>query len=442
MVDSRFWESPFDSGAEPAAGSEFDVIVVGGGPAGAAAAGYLSIAGKKVLLLEKEVWPRDKVCGDAVGGKSLSHVKELGVKTKLEKCPHFRVTSIVFGAASGVTVDIPLPEEEVQKQEAGYSLPRVLFDRLLFERATELVLEAGGSVIQGCKVKKALHNGGSGDDRTFTGVSTNKGDFLAESIVGAGGYTCPIARAVVKEAYSQEMMDREHYCGGWREYWIDVDGCGVDEGAIEIHFLKGSSGYLWLFPVGGGTVNVGIGMVLSELDKQKEKLRDMQARILAEHPIFSKRFTAARMVEGSGKGWQLPFGSPRDGAEFQPRRVFANRVLLIGDSASLVDPFSGEGIGNALVSARMAVDSIIENDGVSLESGRRYQDDLWDVLGDELTNSHKLQKLSRRTFLMNWVLKKASRKPRIQKMFTDMIASKEAQGNLHSKWYLLKTFLF
>jgi len=442
MGEVEFWKAPFDSGPEPKPESDFDVIVVGGGPAGSAAASYLAMENKRVLLLEKGCWPRDKVCGDAVGGKSLSHVAALGVKPRLEKNQHFKVTSIIFGAPNGIPVKIPLPKEEVEKQAAGYSLPRIIFDRMLFERAAELVIQEGGVIAQSCNVKKIIHNNEEGDNRIFSGVSTNLGDFFAPMIIGAGGYTCPVARAVVKETYSEELMNREHYCGGWREYWTDVEGCNVDDGAIEIHFLKGSSGYLWLFPVGNGVVNVGIGMVLSELDKQQQKLRDMQADLINNHPIFKKRFSAAKMQEGSGKGWQLPFGSPRKNTVLQPRRAFANGVLLIGDSASLVDPFSGEGIGNALFSAKVAADSILKNGEITIKSGREYQDAIWEELGDELTNSLKLQKLSRKTFLMNWALKKAAKKPKIQKLFTDMIASKEAQGNLHSKWYLLRTFLF
>ena len=75
----ELWEMPIDTGDVPLDGADFDVIVVGGGPGGSAAAAYNSLGGNKVLLIEKEVWPRDKVCGDAVGGKSLSHVEELGV---------------------------------------------------------------------------------------------------------------------------------------------------------------------------------------------------------------------------------------------------------------------------------------------------------------------------------------------------------------------------
>ena len=118
------WDSSIDSGSVPEDGSAFDVIIVGGGPGGSAAAAYMAMEGAKVLLLEKAVYPRDKTCGDAVGGKSLKHVEEIGVKATLEKTDHFRVDGIIFGAPSGKEVRISLPEEEVENREAGYSLPR------------------------------------------------------------------------------------------------------------------------------------------------------------------------------------------------------------------------------------------------------------------------------------------------------------------------------
>ena len=132
----RSWEHPIETGEMPESGTEFDAIIVGGGPGGAAAAGYLAKSGARVLMIEKEVWPRDKICGDAVGGKSLSHVSELGVKADLEATPHFRVTGIVFSSPKGNTVRVPLPEEDVEKMEAGYALPRAQFDSLLFKGET------------------------------------------------------------------------------------------------------------------------------------------------------------------------------------------------------------------------------------------------------------------------------------------------------------------
>ena len=164
------WEGPIDTGEVPEDGSYFDVIVVGGGPSGSAAASYNAMNGCKVLLIEKEVWPRDKVCGDAVGGKSLSHVKELGVKEMVESTPHFMVDSIVFGSANGNTVKVMLPQDDFEKKMAGYSLPRKQFDYMMFKRATEIVTEAGGSVIQGFNVKEVQE-----EDGKITGVTGSFG---------------------------------------------------------------------------------------------------------------------------------------------------------------------------------------------------------------------------------------------------------------------------
>ena len=448
------WKQPIETGDMPESGTSFDAIVVGGGPGGASAAGYLAMEGQKVLLIEKEVWPRDKICGDAVGGKSLSHVRALGVKETLEATPHFRVTGIVFSSPKGHNVRVALPEEDVQRLEAGYALPRQQFDHLLFDQVQQLVRNNGGAVVQGGDVRNVLYDDGEGgqdpgagtaDQRHATGVEVRIGGrngpthtYLAGNIVGAAGYRCPVAKSMLEESYEEPMLDRDHYCAGYREYWRNVKGCEQNVGDIEIHFVDTIiPGYFWLFPVAEGVVNVGVGMVMSLLDKQSKKLKALQTEVIAEHPLFKERFAEASLIPGTGKGWQLPFGSPRKKSSRQPRRSAANGVFLVGDAASLVDPFSGEGVGNALVSGEMAADHILNH-----KSPEAYQEALWTALGPELTNSFRMQKMSRRGWLLNWFVSKAAKKPAIQEMMTEMIASKEAQENLHSPWFMFKTLMF
>lgn len=451
---ARSWELPIETGEIPESGTEFDAIVVGGGPGGSSAAGYLAKSGARVLLIEKDVWPRDKICGDAVGGKSLSHVNELGVKADLESTPHFRVTGIVFSSPKGNSVRVPLPEEDVQRLEAGYALPRAQFDSLLFNRCQAMVREADGLVIQGGEVRSVLFDDGAGgedpgegagDARHASGVVVRIGGrngeertYYTRELVGAAGYRCPVARSVVESSYNEVMMDRDHYCGGYREYWQNVKGCETNVGDIEIHFVDSViPGYFWLFPVSENVVNVGIGMVMGLLDKQKKKLKALQADVIANHPMFKERFAEAEMVPGSAKGWQLPFGSPRKKTSRQPRRSSMNGIRLVGDAASLIDPFSGEGVGNALVTGEMAARHITEK-----RPFLEYQDEVWKVLGPELINSYRMQKLSRKSWLLNWFVGKAEKKPALQEMMTEMIASKEAQENLHSPWFMVKTLLF
>jgi len=454
------WKKPIDSGKIPESGTHFDVIVVGGGPGGSAAAAYNALNGCKVLLIEKEIWPRDKICGDAVGGKSLSHVKELGVLDMIESTPHYVVDSIVFGSANGAEVRVMLPEEAYEKMglQSGYSLPRMQFDYMMFKRAQEIVRDNGGSVIQGFSVNEIKVEKIENENK-ITGVSGNIGgarsgnenmSFTSAITIGAGGYNCPVSR-VITELHGEDHRDDDHFCGGYREYWDNVEGLGGEKGAIEIHFIdEVLPGYFWLFPVHGNRVNVGIGMLISEHRKlkgdKKKSLKKIQKWVINEHPRFKKRFANSTLVPGSGKGWQLPFGSPRKNPSpiYQPRRSAMAGAMCVGDAASLVDPFSGEGIGNALLSAKLTAshfDKDLHKEGFTEDASIEYMVALWEALGSELTNSKTLQKVMKWKLLTNWFVKKASKKEEIGKMMSEMIASKESQTKLWSPWFLMKTLL-
>ena len=417
----------------------FDVIIVGGGPAGSAAACYAAKEGLKVLLLEKEEFPRDKVCGDAVGGKALKHLEELNILKSLEKSPHFVFDSVIFSNTKEEKVKVKIKDSET----TGYVYPRVNFDWFLFNEAKSLVENSGGFAIQNFRVNDLIID--SRENNRIIGVKGKNGigekKFYAPITVGAGGVNCPVAKTVVSEINGEKFIKKKHWSTSFREYWRGIDGIDYEKGAIEFHYVDGViPGYFWIFPVGNNTCNVGLGITLEDYKSKDKKLKDLQKYIIKEK--FASRFKNAELVENSGKAWQLPLGSPRNNS-MKLRRMFGNGCLLVGDSGSLVDPFTGEGIGNALLSAKTAIKHIKENrKDFNLECGEDYQREVWEILGKELTNSYKIQNYTRKEWLINWFIGKAQRKPELQKILSESLTSKEAQRQLTSPWTLFKNLVF
>ncbi len=121
---------------------------------------------------------------------------------------------------------------------------------------------------------------------------------------------------------------------------------------IELHFLPELlPGYFWIFPMPNGRANVGAGMLSSVVAKRKVDLKKEMEKIINEHPVISKRFVHAK-PEGKAQGWGLPLGR-------KVGSISGDNLLLCGDAASLIDPFTGEGIGNAVLSGRYAAEKAL-----------------------------------------------------------------------------------
>tara|TARA_E500000081_G_scaffold141177_1_gene158892 strand:- start:7 stop:1332 length:1326 start_codon:yes stop_codon:yes gene_type:complete len=434
-----FWEKNIVTKAIPDNEMKFDVIVVGGGPAGSAAACYAADEGLKVLLLEKDNYPRDKVCGDAVGGKALKHLEELKILDTLEKSPHFIFDSVIFSNTKEEKVKVEIKDSEAK----GYVYPRLNFDWIMFNEAKSRVENKGGFVIQNFRVNSLLID--DKDNERIIGIKgkneIGEKEFYAPITIGAGGVNCPVAKTIITEINDEEFIEKEHWSSSFRQYWKNVENVNYDKGAIEFHYVDGViPGYFWIFPVGKNTCNVGLGITLKDLKNKEMKLKELQKYIIEEK--FANRFRNAELIKDSGKGWQLPLGSPRK-TKMKLRRMFGNGCLLIGDAGSLVDPFTGEGIGNALLSAKIAIKHCKQNKNkLDLKMGERYQSEIWNILGKELTNSFKIQNYTRKKWLINWFIGKAQRKPELQKILSESLTSKEAQRQLTSPWTLFKNLVF
>lgn len=207
---------------------------------------------------------------------------------------------------------------------------------------------------------------------------------------------------------------------GLRAYYEGVTGLHQDN-FIELHFLpEVLPGYLWIFPLPNGVANVGVGILSERIRKKKINLREQMLYAIKNNPQIAPRFANARLTDKI-QGWGLPLAMER-----QP--ISGDNFILTGDAACLIDPFSGEGIGNALYSGMLAAAAINEAHEQSKYSATflktAYDDVVYKRLGDELKISATLQRLCKYPWLFNFVVNKAykssSLRNTISCMFTDM----------------------
>jgi len=407
----------------------FDAIVVGAGPSGSSTALFLAKEGRKVLLLDKASFPREKVCGDAFSGKSIGVMRELGLLSWIEKHPHGIVRGVRMVSPNGKAISVPFPNADGM-DFAGYTIARINTDNIIFQSASA---NPNIKTITGFQVQGLIRD----PKGAICGVEGVRADgkreqFKSRIVVGADG-----AASAVSRIAGLPNQPIEHVYSAIRVYWNGVEGLTED---IELYFIDGVlPGYLWVFPMGGRRANVGLGILSSDMKARKHP-NIMLQEALAKHPMLSGRFKNATQ-DGKIGGWSIPLGSYR-------KKSVGEGWLLVGDAASLVDPFSGEGMGNALSSGKFAAQTI--NEALSSVQGigplpekslSNYPKLVDSNLRPEMENSYKLQKLSRSRFLLNLFIGKAATKPEARQMVINMLASDEAKKKVESPLFFLKLLL-
>ncbi|MEX1054901.1 MAG: geranylgeranyl reductase family protein, partial [Rhodothermales bacterium] len=371
---------------------EYDVIVVGGGPGGATAAGLAASAGLKVLMVDRAVFPRDKICGDAISGKSIDVLKKLDLHTKVLERPSIESGGILFSGPAGDEVEIPFAMDGTM---GGFVCAREHFDDLVVRRAVEL----GAELLEGVAVEGLLRDG---DRVTGVHIKSSPREVHAPLVIGADG-----AYSVVAKELGMTQLVDDHYYAGVRSYYEGLAGFR-GRNFIELHFVdEAIPGYFWIFPMAGGRANVGLGTLSRHIKQDGIHLKALLDEIVGSSR-FAERFKGTRRL-GKVVGWGMPLGSA-------PRKMAGDGWMLVGDAASLIDPFTGEGIGNAMVSGMRAAEWALHAHAAGDFSEsflHGYDRAVHDTLDDELRLSYKLQKLEKWRWLLNTVIRKAGRAPEI-----------------------------
>lgn len=342
------------------AAPDHEVLVVGGGPAGAAAGYWLAAAGRDVVVVERKVFPRDKTCGDGLTPRAVRQLADMGLEEVIADAHHRTVGLRARG--HGVTLELPWPSHP-ELPSHGYVVRRRDLDQLVAEHA----VEAGATVHQGTEVVAPTFDRGILTGASVRDVGTGATrDVSASYVVVADGANSRFGRALGTtrdKAWPQGMAIRGYY-GSPRH-----DDPYI-ESALDVRDRNGNAmpGYGWIFPLGDGTVNVGIGLVSTFRDWKSVNTSHLMDEWAATAP--ESWGISPDTKQGEPTGGRLPMG-----ASVGPR--WGPGWLAVGDAAGSINPFNGEGIEYGYETGRLAASVIDEalstGDGLTLG---RYDRDL------------------------------------------------------------------
>jgi len=400
------------------------ITILGAGPGGCTAAMALSKIGIPCLLIDQATFPRDKVCGDALSGKvilTLKRIREdLPEQLGIEKdcLPSHGVT---FVAPNGKTLKVPFRSNSNIEIPPGFLSKRIHFDNWLFEKAKA---SPHVEVITNLRIENFQKNG------INWVLSDKEGKTKIESqlIIAADGAHSRFAKKI-----GEISMEEEHYCAGLRAYYKGVKGLDK-KGFIELHFVKEFlPGYFWIFPLPNGDANVGVGMRSDVVGRKKINLKEEMLNLINKHPILKDRFENAT-IDGAVRGYGLPLGSKK-------RKISGDGYVLLGDAASLIDPFTGEGIGNAMISGLKAAEiiaTIWEKKSFNKENLIAYDIEVYKRLWPELNLSKKMQELVKYPWLFNLIVNKANRSKTLQETISCMFEDIDLRNKLKDPMFYLK----
>ena len=401
-----------------------DVCILGGGPGGAATALQLARLNIPCLVVDKAVFPRDKVCGDALSGKVMQFFDKIDstiFQDFIEQdALKINCWGIKFIYPKGVEIDYQYK-------------PELTIDELKSEKPVSFVIkrmEFDNYLVNYLKKEPLVD---FREDVNITEFEQNENGFLlknkqktiqiqAKLVIAADGAQSKFARKI-----GGIEKDNKHFAGSARAYYKNVKSF-TSHNHVELHYIKEfAPGYLWVFPLPNGEANVGVVVRSDIVKKNKKNLRKDIERVLKEHPRFKERFENAEQVN-SFQGYGLPYGSKK-------RKLSGENYMLIGDAASLIDPLTGEGIGNAVVSGRLAAlqaAECLKTNNYSASFLADYDKEIYKKLWKELKISYQLQRMAEYPWLVQLMTSLLAKNKNfieiLSSMFTDVDLRKKLKS--------------
>ena len=305
-----------------------EVVVVGGGPAGAATAWWLARAGIDVVVLDKARFPRPKPCSEYMSPQASRLLEEMGVLAEIESAGAAQLAGMVIRAPNGALIRGVFAGAHRWRghRDRGLSLQRTLLDPILLQAARR----AGARVVEGARVQDVvLDQAGRASGVSLATADGGTTTLPARLVIGADGLRSVVARRLGltrMSRFPRRIALVTHYAG--------VSGMGE---LGEMHVER--DGYLGVADVGNGLANVAVVIPASRADELSAGTEAFLERWIASRPQLRDRFagaTRATPLRTTG-----PFAS-------RARRAWAPGAALVGDAADFFDPFTGEGIYAAL----------------------------------------------------------------------------------------------
>ena len=337
----------------PTDGERHDVLVIGGGPAGAATSYWLAEAGHDVVFVEKKTFPREKTCGDGLTPRAVRQLQDMGLD---ERLGDFHRYDGLRACAHGRSLELRWPDHP-RYPSHGYVVRRCDLDTMVAEHA----VKAGATMRQGTEAVSPLVRDGIVVGAVVKDKERGTSEEVhARYVVVADGANSRIGRALGsarRRSWPQGMAIRGYFESPLStEPWI--------ESALDIRDRAGASlpGYGWIFPLGDGQINVGIGLLSTFRDFRSVNTTHIMNEFAATAPAYwgISPDTATSVPTGG----RLPMGGsihPKVGPTW----------VLVGDAAGSINPFNGEGIDYAYETGRLAASLLDEalrtGDGMALQ---------------------------------------------------------------------------